>query len=116
MSDPSLAIRRPREIVPSGILGMALFIATEAMFFVGLISAFLVLRAEALQWPPFDQPRLPVGVTGVNTAILLASGWTMRRAVTVLRLGEASPARWIGVTTLLGVVRGNGFSFPFRLN
>jgi heme/copper-type cytochrome/quinol oxidase subunit 3 len=104
MSEPSFAIRRPREVVPSGILGMALFIATEAMFFVGLISAFLVLRAAALQWPPFDQPRLPVLVTGVNTAILLASGWTMRRAVMALRLGESGPARWIGVTTILGVV------------
>jgi heme/copper-type cytochrome/quinol oxidase subunit 3 len=104
MSEPSVAMRRPREVVPSGILGMALFIATEAMFFAGLISAFLVLRAEALQWPPFDQPRLPVGVTGVNTAILLASGWTMRRAVAALRIGEAGPTRWMGVTALLGVV------------
>jgi heme/copper-type cytochrome/quinol oxidase subunit 3 len=104
MSNPSSAIRRPHEVVPSGILGMALFIATEAMFFVGLISAFLVLRAEALQWPPFDQPRLPVEVTGMNTAILLASGWTMRRAVMALRLGEAGPVRWMGVTAILGVV------------
>lgn len=104
MSNPSSAIRRPHEVVPNGILGMALFIATEAMFFLGLISAFLVLRAEALQWPPFDQPRLPLEVTGFNTAILLASGWTMRRAVTALRKGEASLLRWMGVTAVLGVV------------
>jgi cytochrome c oxidase subunit 3 len=104
MMGPSFAIRRPREVVPSGILGMALFIATEAMFFMGLISAFLVLRAGALEWPPFDQPRLPVGVTGVNTAILLASGWTMHRAVAALRRGDASLVRWMGVTAILGVV------------
>ena len=45
-----------------------------------------------------------MGVTGVNTAILLASGWTMHRAVTALRRGEAGLARWMGVTAILGVV------------
>jgi heme/copper-type cytochrome/quinol oxidase subunit 3 len=83
---------------------MALFIATEAMFFLGLISAFLVLRAEALQWPPYDQPRLPVGITGISTAILLASSWRMRRAVAALRLGERSVVRWLGATALLGAI------------
>jgi heme/copper-type cytochrome/quinol oxidase subunit 3 len=105
MSSPASAIDEPREVVPTGILGMALFIATEAMFFLGLISAFLVvLRAGALPWPPFDQPRLPVGITGINTAILLVSSWTMRRSVSALRLREGSLVRWMGVTALHGAI------------
>jgi heme/copper-type cytochrome/quinol oxidase subunit 3 len=82
---------------------MALFIATEAMFFAGLVSAFLVLRAEALVWPPTGQPRLPVGVTGVNTALLLGSAWTVQRALTALRAGDG-PSRWLGATAGLGAL------------
>ena len=90
-------------LVPSGTLAMALFIATEVMFFAGLVSAFLVLRAEALVWPPTGQPRLPVGVTGLNTAVLLASGWTMQRSVVALR-ARGRPGRWLDATAALGAL------------
>lgn len=90
--------------VSSGSFGMVLFLATEAMFFAGLISAFLVLRMQATAWPPAAQPRLPVIVTGVNTCFLLLSGYTMVRAVRGMRLGDAGAARWLGVTAVLGTV------------
>ncbi len=71
--------------VPSAVLGMALFLASEVMFFAGLVSAFLVVKARWIgAWPPPGQPRLPVEVTAVNTMILLASGvllWTAARAI-----------------------------------
>lgn len=95
------AIPQPQPLVPNGMLGLVLFLATEAMLFAGLISAYLVLRAGAVDWPPYGQPRLPVGVTAVNTAILLASGWTMHRSVRALRRGRAS-SRWLALTAVLG--------------
>jgi len=58
-------------------LAMLFLICGEVMFFGGLVSAFLVLRVSAAQWPPPLQPRLPVGVTGVNTLVLLASSVAM---------------------------------------
>jgi heme/copper-type cytochrome/quinol oxidase subunit 3 len=58
-------------------LAMLFMICGEVMFFGGLVSAFLVLRVTAAQWPPPLQPRLPVGVTGVNTLVLLASSVAM---------------------------------------
>src|SRR2546425_565591 len=58
-------------------LAMLFLICGEVMFFGGLVSAFLVLRVTAAQWPPPLQPRLPVGVTGVNTLVLLASSVAM---------------------------------------
>jgi heme/copper-type cytochrome/quinol oxidase subunit 3 len=61
-------------IVPNGVLGMLLFVASEAMLFAGMISAFTIVRSSAIVWPPPDQPRLPVEDTLVNTAALLASG------------------------------------------
>lgn len=61
-------------LVPNGVMGMLLFVAAEAMLFAGMISAFTIIRSAALVWPPPDQPRLPVGATALNTAVLLFSG------------------------------------------
>ena len=86
----------------SSVVGMVLFLFTEAMIFAALVSAFLVLQARAPVWPPPGQPRLPVGVTGVNTLLLIASGFTMLRADSRARAGRAA-APWLRVTAALGV-------------
>jgi cytochrome c oxidase subunit 3 len=74
--------RRP--LLDNVRLAMLFLICGEVMFFGGLVSAFLVLRITAVQWPPPLQPRLPVGVTGVNTLVLLASSVAMVAAVRAL--------------------------------
>lgn len=67
------AARQP--VVPSGVLGMLIFVASEMMFFSGLISAFVIGKSNAVGgWPPPGQPRLPVEATAVNSLVLLASG------------------------------------------
>jgi heme/copper-type cytochrome/quinol oxidase subunit 3 len=83
---------------------MALFLAAEVMFFAGLISAFAVLRAQAPVWPPSGQPRLPVLATGLNTAVLLLSAWTMHRALAGRDRGERDLLRWLSATAMLGAV------------
>jgi heme/copper-type cytochrome/quinol oxidase subunit 3 len=91
--------------VPNAVLGMLIFLGTEAMLFAGLISAFLVLQAGMETWPPPDQPRFPLGLTRVNTTILLASGWTMIRARGLLLGGRRlEVAGWLGLTAALGSV------------
>ena len=62
-------------------LATLFFIGAEAMFFGGLVFAFWVLRLGAPVWPPPLQPRLPLGVTGVNTLVLLGSSVAMVAAV-----------------------------------
>jgi heme/copper-type cytochrome/quinol oxidase subunit 3 len=74
--------RRP--LLDNVLLAMLFLICGEVMFFGGLVSAFLVLRVTAVQWPPPLQPRLPVGVTGVNTLVLLASSAAMVAAIRAL--------------------------------
>jgi len=74
--------RKP--LIPSGVLGMLIFVLTEVMLFTGLISAFMITKASApFGWPPPDQPRLPVEITAVNSLALLLSGvalyWAHRR-------------------------------------
>lgn len=66
--------RGEQKVVSNGVLGMILFILTEIMLFSGMISAFSIVRASALVWPPPDQPRLPIEETAFNTAALFASG------------------------------------------
>jgi len=75
-------------LVPHGMLGMLLFVMSEAMLFAGLISAFRVARSSAMVWPPLDQPRLPIEATAFNTAALLASGYCLYRARIAFRRGE----------------------------
>ncbi len=92
----------PRAI-PSAVLGTMLFVFTEIMFFGGLISAYLVLRAAADAWPPADQPRLPVVVTGINSLILLASAVTVWRTKAAAVSGDRSALlQWLSVTLILG--------------
>jgi heme/copper-type cytochrome/quinol oxidase subunit 3 len=69
-------------------LAVLFLIGGESMFFATLISGLFVLRLGQPLWPPPFQPRLPVGVTGVNTLVLLASSVTMARAVRALGRGE----------------------------
>ncbi len=61
-------------LVPNAVMGMLIFVIVEVMVFAALISAFSIIRASAIIWPPQGQPRLPVEETAVNTAALLASG------------------------------------------
>jgi len=79
----------PRRPVLENIqLAVLFLIGGEAVFFAALIAALFVTRLGQPLWPPPLQPRLPVGVTGVNTLVLLASSVTMARAVRALARGE----------------------------
>ena len=69
-----VAESRRQALVPNGVMGMVIFVIVEAMVFAGLISAFSIIRASSIVWPPPGQARLPLEETAVNTAALLASG------------------------------------------
>lgn len=97
---------RRRPAVPSAVIGVMMFIAAEAMFFAGLISAFLVIEAgiKPGMWPPPWQPRLPVEVTAVNTAILVVSGVLMLAAGRIALKGRTANVPLYLAATILGVV------------
>jgi len=98
-----VAQRPPRVPVAHGLIGVMIFIGSEVMFFAGLITAFVILRAGALAWPPPGQPRLPVEVSGVNALVLIASGFAMYKALREIRRDRREAAiKWIIATALLG--------------
>jgi cytochrome c oxidase subunit III len=82
-----------RVLIPSGVLGMLLFVFTEVMLFAGFISAHWVVRAgSTLPWPPPGQPRLPLIATILNSGVLLFSGGALVLAHLAFRRQGARPA------------------------
>jgi heme/copper-type cytochrome/quinol oxidase subunit 3 len=91
--------------IGNAFLAMLLFLGADVMLFAGLIGAFVVFRYGVHDWPPTGQPRLPIGVTGVNTAILLYSGYTMIRAWRRLRnWNRAKVIQALAATAVLGSI------------
>jgi cytochrome c oxidase subunit 3 len=85
---PPIANKSSR--IDASVLGMFLFIASEAMLFGAFFTAYFFIRVvnpEAQSWPlqPFH---LPVFVAGVNTAVLLTSSFTMHWALQSIKRGN----------------------------
>lgn len=101
--EPPLDPGRPR--LSNARLGTLMLLGGESMFFGGFVVAFLHLRLSAPVWPPPGQPRLPVGLTAVNTLVLLGSSYAFLRALRAVRAGDRRGlSRWLWRTGLLGTL------------
>lgn len=92
-------------------LGMWIFIASEVMFFGGLIAAFLKYK---LQNPSPEQALLDVTLVGGNTFLLLTSSFTVVLGLAALREGNRGAfLRNMFLTVLLGgaFLVGQGYEF-----
>jgi cytochrome c oxidase subunit III len=72
--------RRRQPPLADSVFGMLIFVATEAMFFTALISAFVVIKAGVDLWSPPPGVRLPVIATACNTALLVLSAVFLHQA------------------------------------
>ena len=97
--------------ISSGVLGMLLFIASEAMFFAGLFAAYLSVRAEQAEWPPSGTPASGLLLPVVLTVILLSSSVTQHLAA---GSRGAPRRRWSSVTIGLGLVFLGGQAWEWR--
>ncbi|MAB81474.1 MAG: cytochrome oxidase subunit III [Planctomycetes bacterium] len=90
--------------VARGKFAIWLFLATEIMFFSGLIGAYVVLRTGAGSWPNPEE-RLAVPITALNTFILITSSWLMVRALLASKTGDRTAVlKWLGATIIGGAV------------
>ena len=107
-ADAHAVVAHGQSGMPTALLGMLLFIASEVMFFGGLFAAYFNARASvpAGSWgPPEGAHELDVALAGVLTAILLASSFTMQFGVWAIRRGDTGKLRmWTAITLLLGVL------------
>ncbi len=89
-------VRRPN---PTAV-GVAIWLASEVMFFGGLFAAYFTVKAANDVWPPvgveLDAPR-----AGLFTLVLVASSFTLHRAE---RGSHAEARNWTLLTLALGVV------------
>ena len=89
--------------IPNGVLGMAITIIVEIIYFVSLVSSYLVLRSNTTEWPPWGQPRLPIETTAFNTFVLLLSGILLFRARTqFLKNPQIFPKNLVMLSMLCG--------------
>lgn len=90
--------------IPNGKLGMWVFLASEVMFFTGLIGAYLVLRIGHPAWPgPEEHLSVPMGT--LNTFILICSSMTIVLSIAAVpRHALASMRGWLFTTIFLGAV------------
>ena len=93
--------------MPTPLVGMLLFIASEVMFFGGLFASYFNARAVHIgPWgPPARAPELEI-LPGplLITIVLLASSFTMQFGVWAIRRGDQRAMRsWTLVTLLLGL-------------
>ena len=103
---PPGTVEKREPLIASSVLGMLIFIFTELMLFMGMISAFLVVKANAVGgvWPPPGQPRLPAGETAFNTALLLASGVCLFFAHRAWKAESENLKRLLAATVILGAL------------
>ena len=86
------------------VLGMVLFVASEAMFFATFFGAYFTIYSVNPVWPPAGFPRLEPGLAAILTAVLVTSSLTLQLGVRAIRRDRTRTLlRWLGLTILLGV-------------
>ena len=98
---------RQRPPLSNARLGILVLLGAETMLFSGLIGTFLVFRVGNVTWPPPSHIgiELPRVVTGINTALLLISGYTMFQAWRAIQKDNVKQLRnWLLITGVLGLL------------
>jgi heme/copper-type cytochrome/quinol oxidase subunit 3 len=99
--------------VDSRKMGIWVLIATEAVFFSGLIITYLVNRGQSTSGP-LPQNTLDIPLTGVNTFLLLTSSLTMVLSLNAAHQKQIHASRlWLIGTVVLGLGFLTGQAFEF---
>jgi cytochrome c oxidase subunit 3 len=85
------------------VLGMVLFVASEAMFFATFFGAYFTIYSVNPTWPPAGF-RLEPELAAVLTAVLVTSSGTLQLGVRAIRRDRVRAfLGWLALTILLGV-------------
>ena len=85
------------------VLGMVVFVASEAMFFATFFGAYFTIYSVNPAWPPAGFPRLKPELATVLTVVLVSSSLTLQLGVRAIRRDRARLLLfWVGLTILLG--------------
>ena len=85
------------------VLGMVVFVASEAMFFATFFGAYFTIYSVNPVWPPAGFPRLKPELATVLTVLLVTSSVTLQVGVRAIRRDRTRVMLvWLGLTILLG--------------
>jgi cytochrome c oxidase subunit 3 len=103
------AVAAPREQAPremSGpVLGMVLFVASEAMFFAAFFGGYFTIKANAKEWPPAGIPHLEITIATILTVILVLSSAVIQLSLRSIKSGDTRRAKvFLAGTIALGIV------------
>src|SRR5439155_142433 len=105
--------------VSNAKLAMWLFLATEIMFFMGLIGTYIALRFGAPSWPTAEEVHLSPHIGAFNTIVLIVSSVTVVLALSATARGESKLVQlYLAITIALGttfmVVKGFEYHGKFE--
>jgi cytochrome c oxidase subunit 3 len=90
--------------VSNAKLAMWLFLATEIMFFMGLIGSYITLRFGRADWPTPDDVGLNVNIGALNTIVLIVSSVTVVLALSATGRGDRNQqSLYLIITAALGL-------------
>ena len=89
----------------AGPFGLAIFLVSLAVLFLGSLIAYAVIRSRAPAWPPPGLPRVPSGLR-ISTAILALASVSLEWAARSLRPYRPAPFR---VAIAVSLAAGLGF-------
>ncbi len=118
MTAPTIQAARPGEQphekvphveggMPTALVGMLLFIASEVMFFGGLFATYFNARSAfgPGEWGPPPGGHLDLPLAAVLTVILVSSSFTMQFGVWAIRRGDTGGLKmWTAITLGLGIL------------
>jgi cytochrome c oxidase subunit 3 len=100
---PTVPLPPSAPAVSNTRLAMIGLIVAETMLFAGFVGMYLVFRLSAPEWPPPNQPRLPLFVTVLNSLVLFGSMVPMVWALGAVRRDDVpAVARNLRLTAMLG--------------
>ena len=104
MSALTMPNERPSREMSGPVMGMVLFVASEAMFFAAFFGGYFTISGNAKVWPPPGIPHLEIGIATILTVILVTSSLVVQWSLRSIRRGDQRrTVVFLGVTIALGV-------------
>lgn len=116
MTDHAVAIeRRAVQQTSNSVLGMLLFVISEAMFFMGFIAVYFSAYSAATVWPPRPVPIPSLGLPTAAVVVLIFSVASLAMAGRAARRrANRHVVQWTGVTLVLAFVFAVLLGVSFR--
>jgi cytochrome c oxidase subunit III len=87
------------------IFGLAMFLISESMLFLGLFVAYLTFRAVSPVWPPAGTPELELALPMANSVVLISSSFVIHQADAAIKKNDvAGLRRWFAITAAMGIL------------